>query len=330
MQMIRSNQLFEYQRTIFDSITISGIGVHSGTQSHLTLYPVKENTGIILRSSQLDKVVHTVPALWKNVVKTDWCTVLGSYPNHFYTVEHLMATLYAFGIDNVIIEIDGHEIPIMDGSAKAFVDSISRVGMTTLGAKRRYIRILKPVRICCGDSWAEFVPYDAMRFEIEIAFDSQVIGRQKWKGNLTEKVFCDQISSARTFGFLRDAKYYRKLGYSLGSSLENTVVISEDDKILNPEGLRYPHDEFVRHKAMDAIGDIALAGAQFIGCYRSYRGGHQVNHMALCALLSDHSAYEIIDDIGMFKNVSSQQSRMSSAPCSKMVQENAMLLQRKD
>jgi len=222
--------------------------------------------------------------------------VLGTNPaRSVATIEHVMAAFYALGLDNVVVEVDGAEMPIMDGSSEVFIDAIEQVGITNLGVKRRYIRVTKPVRIEAGASWSEFRPYDGTRFEVEIDFDSKLIGRQKWEGDLTAETFKIELSRARTFGFMRDVERLWAAGFALGSSLENSVVISDDDTVINVEGLRYEKDEFVRHKTLDAVGDLALAGAQFIGCYRSYRGGHKMNANALKALLSDPTAYEVVE-----------------------------------
>ncbi len=205
-----------------------------------------------------------------------------------------MAAIYALGLDNLTIEVHGAEMPIMDGSSEPFIDAIEQVGVRALAVKRRYIRVIKPVRIESGASWSEFTPYDGMRFEVEIDFDCPLIGRQAWKGDMTPSVFKRELSRARTFGFMRDVERLWAAGYALGSSLENSVVISDDDSVINVEGLRYT-DEFVRHKTLDAVGDLSLAGAPFIGCYRSYRGGHKMNANVLKALLSDPSAYEVVE-----------------------------------
>jgi len=174
-------------------------------------------------------------------------------------------------------------------------------------------RVIKPVRIEQGASWTEFRPYDGTRFEVEIDFDSPAIGRQKWEGDLTATTFKDELSRARTFGFMRDVERLWAAGYALGSSLENSVVISDDSSIVNVEGLRY-EDEFVRHKSLDAVGDLALAGAQFIGCYRSYRGGHKVNAIALKALLSDASAYEVVEAPARSQRVRAREFVAVNAP----------------
>ncbi|CAN7494973.1 UDP-3-O-acyl-N-acetylglucosamine deacetylase [Rhizobium sp. LjRoot30] len=288
--------LLGFQTTIADSVSLTGIGVHSGAPVSITFHPAEAGTGIVFQRMQDDTVVAEVRAVSSQVGNTDLCTVLGRVPNHSVaTVEHVMAALYAMGIDNLLVEVHGAEMPIMDGSSQAFIEAIEQVGTRGLGVKRRYIRVVKPVRIEAGGSWSEFLPYDGTRFEIEIDFTSPLIGRQVWKGDLTAQVFRDELSRARTFGFMRDVERLWAAGYALGSSLENSVVISDDDTVINMEGLRYRHDEFVRHKALDAVGDLALAGAQFIGCYRSYRGGHKMNANALKALLSDPTAYEVVE-----------------------------------
>lgn len=288
--------LLGFQTTIADSISLAGIGVHSGAPVSITFHPAEADTGIVFQRMQDDTVVAEVRAVSSQVGNTDLCTVLGRMPNHsIATVEHVMAALYAMGIDNLLVEVHGAEMPIMDGSSQAFIEAIEQTGTRALGVKRLYIRVVKPVRIEAGGSWSEFRPYDGTRFEIEIDFETPLIGRQMWKGDLTAQVFRDELSRARTFGFMRDVERLWAAGYALGSSLENSVVISDDDTVINMEGLRYRHDEFVRHKALDAVGDLALAGAQFIGCYRSYRGGHKMNANALKALLSDPTAYEVVE-----------------------------------
>ena len=289
--------LLGFQTTIADSISLAGIGVHSGAPVSITFHPAEADTGIVFQRMQDDTVVAEVRAVSSQVGNTDLCTVLGRMPNHsIATVEHVMAALYAMGIDNLLVEVHGAEMPIMDGSSQAFIEAIEQTGTRALGVKRRYIRVVKPVRIEAGGSWAEFRPYDGTRFEVEIDFDSPAIGRQSFARDITPGVFKRDISRARTFGFLKDVERLWAAGYALGSSLENTVVIGEDHRVINMEGLRYS-DEFVRHKTLDAMGDLALAGARFIGCFRSYRGGHKLNAAALRRLLSDRSAFEIVETL---------------------------------
>lgn len=288
--------LLGFQTTIAAPLTLTGIGVHSGREVSITFQPAEAGTGVVFQRQHDDGSVSEYRAVSAHVGNTDLCTVLGTNPaRSIATIEHVMAALYALGLDNVVVEVDGAEMPIMDGSSEVFVEAIEQVGITNLGVKRRYIRVTKPVRIESGASWSEFRPYDGTRFEVEIDFDSKLIGRQKWEGDLTAESFKTELSRARTFGFMRDVERLWAAGFALGSSLENSVVISDDDTVINVEGLRYEKDEFVRHKTLDAVGDLALAGAQFIGCYRSYRGGHKMNANALKALLSDPTAYEVVE-----------------------------------
>ncbi len=287
--------LLGFQTTIAAPVTLSGIGVHSGSPVTLTFHPAEAGAGVVFHRVHADGGVTELKAVSSQVGATDLSTVLGFTPaRSVATIEHVMAALYALGIDNIVVEVDSAEMPIMDGSSRMFMDAIEQVGTVSLGVKRRYIRVVKPVRFEQGASWAEFRPHDGTRFEVEIDFDSPAIGRQKWEGELTAAIFHEELSRARTFGFMRDVERLWAAGFALGSSLENSVVISDDHTVVNVEGLRYK-DEFVRHKTLDAVGDLALAGAQFIGCYRSYRGGHKVNANALKALLSDHSAYEVVE-----------------------------------
>jgi UDP-3-O-[3-hydroxymyristoyl] N-acetylglucosamine deacetylase len=223
-----------------------------------------------------------IEAKWSNVTQTALCTVLGdSTGAAVSTVEHLMAALAGLHVDNALVEIDGPEMPIMDGSAAEFVDAIDAVGLAQQPRPRRYIRVLRPVRVESGRAHAEF------------DFDAAAIGRQRRAFDLDPSVFRKEIARARTFGFVSDVKKLWQAGFALGSSLENSVAL-DGDAVLNPEGLRF-HDEFVRHKALDVIGDLSLAGAPIIGCYRTYRPGHKINAMALAALFADRKAYEIVE-----------------------------------
>lgn len=289
------NELRDYQTTLRSSVSLSGVGVHSGKPVSITFHPADPNTGITFTRTDLEGEHRELRALVSEVGATDLCTVLGNPQSvHVATVEHLMATLSALGIDNLGVEIDAEEVPILDGSAICFVDAFDQAGITVQPAKRRYIRVLETVRIESGASWAEFQPYDGTRFEIEIEFESPVIGRQSYASDIDADVFRRDIARARTFGFLRDVERLWAAGYALGSSLENSLVVGDDNSIVNMDGLRYS-DEFVRHKTLDAMGDLALAGARFIGCFRSYRGGHKLNSAALRRLLSNPSAFQIVE-----------------------------------
>ncbi len=271
-----------------------GAGVHSGAPVTLSFLPAAVNTGIVFNVIDSAGVRHPIKALVSEVGATDLLTKLANAEGiTISTIEHVMAAIAGSGIDNMVLEIDGPEVPIFDGSSAAFLEAFDEAGLSQQSAKRRYIRILKSSRVESGASWAEFIPYEGTRYEVEIDFETPVIGRQKFAGDMDDAVFRKEISRARTFGFMRDVEKLWAAGLALGSSLDNSLVIGDDNTVINPGGLRYP-DEFVRHKTLDAIGDLSLAGAPFIGCFRSYRGGHRLNASAVRALLVDPSAFEII------------------------------------
>jgi UDP-3-O-[3-hydroxymyristoyl] N-acetylglucosamine deacetylase len=286
--------LYDRQTTIRSRVSLSGTGVHSGKPVSVHFNPADADTGVVFHCVDRDGAAE-IRALVSEVGATAVSTVLGDLAGHHVaTVEHLMAALLGLGIDNVMIEVHGSEAPILDGSAALFVDALEQAGIEQLAARRRYLRVVKPVRIESGGSWAEFRPYDGTRFEVEIDFDSPAIGRQALTVDLDADTFRREVSRARTFGFMKDVERLWAGGFALGSSLENSVVIGDDHRIINMEGLRYP-DEFVRHKMLDALGDLALAGGRFIGWFRSYRGGHKLNAAALSRLLSDSSAYQMVE-----------------------------------
>ena len=303
-----------FQTTIASSVTLSGTGVHSGAEVAITFHPGEADSGVVFQRVVDEQVISEFKAVSSHVGNTDLCTILGFSPaTSIATIEHVMAAIYALGLDNLLVEVHGAEMPIMDGSSAPFIEAIEQAGIRPLAVKRRYIRILKPVRIESGASWSEFTPYDGMRFEVEIDFDCPLIGRQAWKGDITPSVFKAELSRARTFGFMRDVERMWAAGRGLGSSLENSVVIADDNTVINVEGLRYK-DEFVRHKALDAVGDLALAGAPFLGCYRSYRGGHKMNANALKALMSDPSAYEVVETAMPRQRTGTREAIAVSAP----------------
>jgi UDP-3-O-[3-hydroxymyristoyl] N-acetylglucosamine deacetylase len=285
----------DYQTTLKSRVSMHGIGVHGGKPVAIHFNPADADTGIVFSQPAGDGKTRELRALIAEVGSTDLCTVLGDPAGaHAATVEHLLAALSSLGIDNVGIEMEGSEVPILDGSAIRFVEAFDQAGIEVQPVKRRYIRIVKPVRIENGASWAEFRPHHGTRFEIEIDFESPAIGRQFLAADVTPDLFRRDIARARTFGFMKDVERLWAAGYALGSSLENSVVIGDDDRVINMEGLRFSN-EFVRHKMLDAMGDLALAGARFIGCFRSYRGGHRLNAAALRRLLSDRSAFEVVE-----------------------------------
>lgn len=281
------------QKTIRSRIDFAGIGVHSGKPIQMSLLPADAGTGIVFVRAGEAAADAEIPALVGKVTATELCTVLGGAEGMCVaTVEHLLAALTALGVDNATVELDGPEVPVMDGSAGAFVAEIDRVGLRPLNAARRFIRVLKPVRVEIGAGYAELRPFGGRRFEVGIEYESPLIGRQDLTLDLTPARFRTEIARARTFGFMADVQRLWAAGYALGSSLENSVAIG-DDRIVNPEGLRWP-DEFVRHKMLDAIGDLALAGAPILGHFRSFRGGHRLNAAVVAALLDDRDAWTMV------------------------------------
>jgi UDP-3-O-[3-hydroxymyristoyl] N-acetylglucosamine deacetylase len=281
------------QRTLKERVSLSGIGVHSGAPVSVTLSPADAGSGVsFLRVNLPDSPDVEIPARSDAVGSTELCTVLGDPRGaSIATVEHLLAALAGLGIDNCLIEIDGPEVPVMDGSARDFVEAIDQAGTVAQNAPRRMLRIEEPVRVELGSAFAEFLPNDGPRLEISIDYDCPVIGSQALAIDLTPEKFRREIAAARTYGYLRDVERLWAAGFALGSSLENTVVIG-DGVVINPDGLRHP-DEFVRHKVLDTIGDLALAGAPIQGLYRSHKGGHRLNALALTALFAREDAWTL-------------------------------------
>jgi len=284
------------QTTLRDQVAVSGIGVHSGSPVSLTLHPADDDAGIVFQRVRKDgSLEREIRADVRAVTATEFATVLGDASGPLCsTAEHLLAALRGLGVDNVTIEIDGPEVPIMDGSAMPFVDAIDQAGLTDRALPRRYIEVIKPVRVVRDGAVGELRPYShGFRVEAEIEFDHPLIGQQALSLDIEPAAFRREIAGARTFGFMKDVAKLWSAGYALGASFENTLVITED-RVLNPEGLRYS-DEFVRHKILDAIGDLGLAGQPLLAAYRTIRGGHKLNHAVLSALMADRSAWRVIE-----------------------------------
>ncbi|WP_127142912.1 UDP-3-O-acyl-N-acetylglucosamine deacetylase [Pelagibacterium montanilacus] len=283
------------QRTPAAVVEFAGIGVHNGRPSRLTISPAPSDSGILIERI-LDNGERTDPVRvdHSRVTRTSLCTVLdlGSSVS-VSTVEHVLAALSGLGIDNAKVTIEGEECPILDGSAAPFVSALVSVGLSVQSARKRFIRILRTVTVRENDAFATLEAHNGRTFDVEIDFDSQVIGHQRMILDWSPRRFAEDVSAARTFGFVAQAKVLRQAGYALGSSLENSIAI-EADKISNPDGLRY-EDEFVRHKLLDAIGDLALAGLPIYGRFRSYKGGHKLNSMVLQTLFASPQNYEVVD-----------------------------------
>ena len=286
------------QTTLREEVAVSGIGVHSGAPVTLTLHPADDDTGIVFQRVTADGAIEReIRADVRAVTATEFATVLGDASGPLCsTAEHLLAALRGLHVDNVVVEIDGPEVPIMDGSAAAFVDALDQAGLTARALPRRYIEVLKPIRVAKGNALGELRPYaHGFRVEAEIDFDHPLIGHQALALDIEPDTFRREIARARTFGFMKDVAKLWSGGFALGASLENTLVVS-DDRVLNPEGLRFA-DEFVRHKALDALGDLALAGHPLLGAYRTVRGGHKLNHAVLSALMADTSAWRVVEAV---------------------------------
>lgn len=282
------------QTTLAGEIVLSGIGVHSGAPVSMVLHPADADTGIRFVITRGSEIIADIPASVNAVAGTTLCTILGEQGGATVaTVEHLLAALRGLCVDNCVVEVDSAEVPIMDGSAVAYVEAIDEMGIRELDAPRRFIKVLKPIRVEENGCWGELLPHSGFFLDVEIEFDADIIGRQRMAVELSPGVFRAELSRARTFGFMSDVERLWAAGRALGASLHNTIAIG-DNRIINPEGLRYS-DEFVRHKTLDAVGDLALAGAPLLAAYRSRRGGHRLNAMVVKALLSDAAAWTMVE-----------------------------------
>lgn len=284
------------QATLGAPISLSGVGVHSGRTVNIHLHPAQADHGIVfLRTGLSHGRDRLIEAKLASVTATELCTVIGEHSSGaIATIEHLMSALCGVGIDNVLVEIDGAEVPILDGSATPFVEAIDQVGLARSRAPRKFLKVLKPVRVQRGIATAELLPNEnGFRLDVAIDFQNPIIGRQRKLLDLSPASYRREIARARTFGFIGDVEKLWKAGFALGASLDNTVAIG-DDRVMNPEGLRFA-DEFVRHKMLDAIGDLSLCGHPLLATYRSFCSGHRLNIAALEELFSDRANYAIVD-----------------------------------
>ncbi|MFA0084211.1 UDP-3-O-[3-hydroxymyristoyl] N-acetylglucosamine deacetylase [Vibrio sp. 10N.286.49.C2] len=280
------------QRTLKEIVTTVGVGLHSGRKVTLTLRPAAANTGIIYRRTDINPPVD-FPADPLSVRDTVLCTALVNDEGiRISTVEHLSAALAGMGVDNIIVEVDAPEIPIMDGSASPFVYLLQQAGIEVQNAPKRFIRIKKPVRFEDDDKWAELRPYNGFRMDFEIEFNHPAIDsdEQRLKFDFSSQGFVKEISRARTFGFMRDIEYLQSQNLCLGGSF-NCAIVLDEYRILNEEGLRF-ENEFVTHKVLDAIGDLYMAGHAIVGEFSAYKSGHGLNNQLLRAVLADQEAWE--------------------------------------
>lgn len=281
------------QQTLASVVQCTGIGVHSGEKTTLTLKPAAPDSGIKFYRIDLEGIEGPIPADWNHVIDTTLSTVIGhSAHARVGTIEHLMSALHGCGIDNATIEIDGPEVPIMDGSAKPFVFLVECAGICKQNTPRKIIKVLQEVSVIDNGRKATLKPSDHFSISVEIAFDHPVLRKQTLDICLNSGVFKSEIARARTFGFLHEAEKLKAANLALGASLENTVVIGED-AILNPEGLRYT-DEFVRHKILDCVGDLYLCGYPIVGAFTGIKTGHYMHNQLLKKLFATPEAWEII------------------------------------
>jgi UDP-3-O-[3-hydroxymyristoyl] N-acetylglucosamine deacetylase len=283
------------QRTLSNSIRASGVGLHSGEKVNMTLRPAAKDTGIIFRRLDLEPI-QQIPALAKSVIDTMLGTTIAKKNASVMTVEHILAAFAGLGIDNALIDLDGPEVPIMDGSSASFIFLIESAGIEEQNASKKFLRIKKNIRVEDGEKFAEFKPYNGYRISFEIDFDHPMIKSKltKLSVDFSTLTFLKEISRARTFGFLKEIETLRSKNLALGGSLDNAIVF-DDYRILNQDGLRY-QDELVRHKILDVVGDLYLMGHILVGEFNGYKSGHELNNKLILKLYTDQTAWEEIEE----------------------------------
>lgn len=283
------------QRTILKPVSMTGIGLHSGAKVEVAFRPAPADTGIVYTRTDLNPNV-TMKCTADNVKDTQLCTALVNESGvRISTVEHLTAALSALGIDNLFIDVNAPEIPVMDGSAQPFIYLFASVGLQELSAPKKFLRVVRKVRVENEGKWAELTPSESgFNLDLQIDFNHPAMDKDKqhYAMSFTGEAFARDVSRARTFCFMRDVEYMHAHNLALGGSLENAVVL-DDHRVINPEGLRY-EDEFVKHKLLDAIGDLYMDGHSILANFKAYKTGHDLNNRLLRALLSDSSNYEVI------------------------------------
>lgn len=281
------------QRTLKNAIRATGVGLHTGQKIYLTLLPAPIDSGIVFRRVDLDPVVE-IEAKAENVGETTLSTTLVKGDVKVSTVEHLLSAMAGLGIDNAIVEVSAAEVPIMDGSAGPFVFLIQSAGIQEQAAPKKFIRIKKPVTVQDGDKIASFLPFEGFKVSFSIEFDHPVFNGRTLSTavDFSSTSFVKEVSRARTFGFMHEIEYLRSKGLAKGGSVDNAIVV-DDYRILNEDGLRY-EDEFVKHKVLDAIGDLYLLGNSLIGEFRAHKSGHALNNKSLRQLISQRDAWEVV------------------------------------
>ena len=278
-----------FQRTVKKSVEVVGTGLHKGDSIRLKIEPLDSDSGIIFYRRDLGT---TVKLSTDSVIDTKMATVIGNEKGYISTIEHFLSAVYAYGIDNMRVVIEGNEMPIMDGSAGSFCLLLDEAGIAKQNAPKKVLRIVKSVEVRDGEKFVRFDPFDTPIFDFTIDFNHPAIGKQSYEFNFTKEAYKNEIARARTFGFARDIQYLQSINLALGASLDNAIGLDEHS-ILNPEGLRYPN-EFVRHKILDAMGDMMVTGYNIIGKYSSFAGSHSLNHLLTKKIFADSANYEIV------------------------------------
>ncbi len=283
------------QLTIKKEIKGVGIGLHKGEPVRFSMQPLDADSGIVFYRTDTNTYIQASP---ENVVDTRMATVIGKDGSSISTIEHMLSAVYAFGIDNLLIKIDASEIPVMDGSSTSFCMMLNETGIQELSGNKKVMIIQKEVEVRDGEKFVKVTPHNAQTYHFQIRFNHPAIGFQEYRFDFSKQKYIDDISRARTFGFLKDVQMLRSHNLALGASLENAIVL-DNNKIINNDGLRY-NNEFVRHKILDAIGDLKLLGIPYIGAYSSFAGSHHLNHLLTKKILKDRENYRIEEVEGSF------------------------------
>jgi len=278
------------QRTIHKAVEVVGIGLHKGEPIKLRLEPLKENRGILFYREDVGLSIPLSPA---SVIDTKMATVIGKGQDTISTIEHFLSAVYAYGIDNMLVIVDGNEMPIMDGSAISFCLLLDEAGIKEQNSLKKIIKIKEPIEIKEGNKFVRLTPHSSAVFDFKIKFDHPVIGEQSSYLNFSMKNFIEEIARARTFGFAKDIQYLQSINLALGATLHNAIGL-DDYKILNPEGLRF-ENEFARHKVLDAMGDMMVSGHNILGKYESFAGSHALNYQLTSKLLASPDRYELVE-----------------------------------
>ena len=277
------------QRTLKKPVEVVGIGLHKGEPIKLRLEPLDVDAGIMFYREDL---AMSIPLSPDSVIDTRMATVIGNEKGYISTIEHFLSAIYAYGIDNMRVIVDGNEMPIMDGSSISFCLLLEEAGIEEQDAPKKIIRVKKPVEIQEGDKFVRLLPYESAQFDFRIKFDHPVIGDQQESFEFSTENFVEEIARARTFGFAKDIQYLQSQNLALGATLQNAIGL-DDHKVLNPEGLRF-ENEFARHKILDAMGDMMVSGHNILAKYESFAGSHDLNYKLTAKLLSDSKNYDLV------------------------------------